>query len=207
MNTSSKVIPSSVSIERLSKTFRTRQSHVQVLHQLSLEVKPGEMLVLLGPSGCGKTTLLRCIAGLERADEGEIRLGSKTVFEAAEGIMVSPEHRNVGMVFQNYALWPHMTVRKNVEFPLRARGAKASIEQGRADEALAIVQCSHVADRYPPQLSGGQQQRVSLARALALGPESCCLTSRSAISTRYYESSCARSFVSSTGPWASPAST
>ena len=163
--------PISVQVENLSKTFASRKSRVRVLDKLSLEVRTGEMLVLLGPSGCGKTTLLRCIAGLEQADEGTILLAGKTVANAQRGIFVPPEKRGVGMVFQNYALWPHMTVAANVEFPLRARGLRSAIDAGRAREVLDIVQCGHLADRYPPQLSGGQQQRISLARALASRPE------------------------------------
>ena len=162
---------SSVRVSGISKTFRSRKSEVRVLHDLSIDVHHGEMLVLLGPSGCGKTTLLRCIAGLEQADAGTITLGSQTVSDAERGIFLPPEKRGISMVFQNYALWPHMTVQKNVEFPLRARGLKSAINKGRAREVLDIVQCGHLADRYPPQLSGGQQQRVSLARALASQPE------------------------------------
>jgi iron(III) transport system ATP-binding protein len=108
---------------------------------------------------------------LEQADEGTIRLAGKTMVDAARGIFVPPEKRGVGMVFQNYALWPHMTVAANVEFPLRARGMQSAINKGRAREALEIVQCAHLADRYPPQLSGGQQQRIALARALSSQPE------------------------------------
>ena len=164
-------VPISVKIESLSKTFRSKKSKVQVLDSLSLDVTKGEMLVLLGPSGCGKTTLLRCIVGLEQADDGAIQLGGKLVAKPSEGLFVPADKRGVGMVFQNYALWPHMTVARNVEFPLRARGMTAEIHSGRVREVLDIVQCGHLADRYPPQLSGGQQQRISLARALACRPD------------------------------------
>lgn len=160
-----------VRLEGISKSFGRKRNKVTVLDELSLDVSRGEMLVLLGPSGCGKTTLLRCVAGLEQADTGRIVLGDTTVADAGRGVFVSPDKRGIGMVFQNYALWPHMTVEKNVAFPLRARGQAAAIADGRVQEALEIVQCGHLAKRYPPQLSGGQQQRVSLARALASRPK------------------------------------
>jgi iron(III) transport system ATP-binding protein len=160
-----------VSVQKLSKAFRSKQSSVKVLDNLSIDVEDGEMLVLLGPSGCGKTTLLRCLVGLEQADSGHIQLSGSTVADPERGVFVPANRRGVGMVFQNYALWPHLTVARNVEFPLRARGQKAEIRAGRVNEVLEIVQCSHLADRHPPQLSGGQQQRVSLARALASRPD------------------------------------
>ncbi len=162
--------PITVEAERLGKSFGSGKSRVRVLDGVSLEVAEGEMLVLLGPSGCGKTTLLRCLVGLEQADEGKVRLDGKLVVDAEAGLFVPPERRGVGMVFQNYALWPHMTVAKNVEYPLKARGLGAAIAEGRVQQVLDIVQCGHLAHRYPPQLSGGQQQRVSLARALASRP-------------------------------------
>jgi iron(III) transport system ATP-binding protein len=160
-----------VQIRGLSKSYRNRKGTVTVLNELDLDVRCGEMLVLLGPSGCGKTTLLRCIAGLEQADKGSIVLGDHIVNDAREGVFVPAHRRGIGMVFQNYALWPHMRVAANVEFPLRARGMRYAIKEGRVQEVLDIVQCGHLADRFPPQLSGGQQQRVSLARALAPQPD------------------------------------
>jgi iron(III) transport system ATP-binding protein len=159
-----------VQISDVRKTFRSSKQQVHALDGISLDVEEGEMLVLLGPSGCGKTTLLRCIVGLEQPTGGEIRLAGKAVVDAQRGVFVSADKRDVGMVFQNYALWPHMTVADNVAYPLRARGRAAEIKAGRVDEVLGIVQCSHLANRYPPQLSGGQQQRISLARALAARP-------------------------------------
>jgi iron(III) transport system ATP-binding protein len=159
-----------VSVRDLSKSFGRRGKEVQVLRDVQLDVTDGELLVLLGPSGCGKTTLLRSLVGLERPDSGRIDLGGACVVDAERGIFVPPYRRDVGMVFQNYALWPHMKVRKNVAYPLRSRGRSAAIHEGRVEEVLDIVQCGHLADRYPPELSGGQQQRVSLARALAARP-------------------------------------
>lgn len=160
-----------VRVKNLSMTFhRSRRESVPVLKGLNLEIEDGELLVLLGPSGCGKTTLLRCLVGLERPTHGEVWLGEQSVVDTQKGIFVPPNRRDVGMVFQNYALWPHMSVRKNVEYPLRARSQKDALLAGRVDEVLRIVQSDHLAERYPPELSGGQQQRVALARALAPRP-------------------------------------
>lgn len=160
-----------VSVRALNKIFKGRRgSSVHVLKDINLEIAKGELLVLLGPSGCGKTTLLRCLVGLEQPTTGRVDLGKKTVVDADRGVYVSPNHRDVSMVFQNYALWPHMKVSKNVAYPLKARKKQKELESGRVEEVLKIVQCEHLADRYPPELSGGQQQRVSLARALAPNP-------------------------------------
>jgi iron(III) transport system ATP-binding protein len=159
-----------VQVTGLNKTFHRQKEKVHVLRDIDLEVADGELLVLLGPSGCGKTTLLRCLVGLERPDGGSIRLSDRTVVHAAERVFVQPNRRDVAMVFQNYALWPHMTVAKNVAFPLKSRGRKDLLREGRVEDVLKLVQCDHLADRYPPELSGGQQQRVSLARALAPHP-------------------------------------
>jgi len=141
-----------------------------IIDHIDLTVDQGEMLVLLGPSGCGKTTLLRCIAGLERAQSGSIDLAGSRVFDAGLHVDVPTHRRDIGMVFQNYSLWPHMTVRGNVEYPLRARRQPASLRDMRVSEVLKTVQCTHLADRHPSMLSGGQQQRVALARALAPRP-------------------------------------
>ncbi|RYE42203.1 MAG: ABC transporter ATP-binding protein [Hyphomicrobiales bacterium] len=159
-----------VRISNLNKTFHRNRESVHVLRDISLEVGEGELLVLLGPSGCGKTTLLRCLVGLEKPGEGTIELGGRTVVDAGRKEFVQPNRRDVAMVFQNYALWPHMKVAQNVAYPLKARGMKDEIKRGRIDEVLKVVQCDHLADRYPPELSGGQQQRISLARALAPRP-------------------------------------
>ena len=133
---------------------------------LDLDVKQGEILTLLGPSGCGKTTTLRLLAGFERPDAGTIRMGGRVV--AGEGAWVPPEHRGVGMVFQDYALFPHLTVGDNVTFGLHRM--KRSDRRVRAEKVLKILDLPHVIDRYPHELSGGQQQRVALARALAPEP-------------------------------------
>ena len=157
-------------IEKLVKRYPGREQVVAV-NRVDVDVQAGEMLVLLGPSGCGKTTLLRCVAGLEDAQEGRIVLEGKTVFDSASGLNQPTHLRDIGMVFQNYSLWPHMTVQRNVEYPLRARGVGAAERMARAREVLQVVQCDHLADRYPAMLSGGQQQRIALARALAPRPK------------------------------------
>ncbi|MDQ7905217.1 ABC transporter ATP-binding protein [Phytohabitans sp. ZYX-F-186] len=157
---------SGVEIARLCKTFG---GDVPAIDELSLAIEPGEMLVLLGPSGCGKTTLLRCLSGLERPDSGEISIADQRVF--GDRVEVPTHRRDLGMVFQNYALWPHMSVVENVEFPLRYRGRLPREERRRrAHEALSLVECEHLGDRLPSQISGGQQQRVALARALVGEP-------------------------------------
>ena len=157
-------------VEGLVKTYPGGDKVVAVNH-VDIEVQAGEMLVLLGPSGCGKTTLLRCVAGLEDAQEGRITLEGKPVFDAAIGFNQPTHLRDIGMVFQNYSLWPHMTVQRNVEYPLRARGVSTAERDKRAKRVLEVVQCSHLADRLPSMLSGGQQQRIALARALAPQPK------------------------------------
>lgn len=160
-----------VKVVNLNKIFqRGRGAGVHVLKDINLDIAKGELLVLLGPSGCGKTTLLRCLVGLEQPTSGSVDLAGKAVVDADKGLYVAPNDRDVSMVFQNYALWPHMKVNKNVAYPLKARKKKELLASGRVEEVLKIVQCDHLADRYPPELSGGQQQRVSLARALGPNP-------------------------------------
>lgn len=156
-------------ISNILKWFGGRDV-MRAVDQVSIEVEAGELLVLLGPSGCGKTTLLRCVAGLEEAQEGSISLGGHKVFDAAMRLNVPTHKRDIGMVFQNYSLWPHMSVQGNVEYPLRARRFGADERKNRAAEVLRILQCEHLAERLPAMLSGGQQQRVALARALASSP-------------------------------------
>ena len=144
--------------------IRKSYGPVQVLHGLDLQVRPGELLTLLGPSGSGKTTLLKVVAGFEPLDAGSVTLGGRDV------AAVRPARRNIGMVFQNYALFPHMTVRGNVAFPLEMRGRPRAEILRRVEEVLALVTLGALADRYPRQLSGGQQQRVALARAVVFEP-------------------------------------
>ncbi len=134
------------------------------VENLDLEIHDGEIMTLLGPSGCGKTTTLRCIAGLLKPDEGEIYLGERRITD------LPPEKRGVGLVFQNYALWPHMTVFQNLGFGLQLKKVPKEKAKKRIDDALAMVRLSGFEERYPRQLSGGQQQRVALARALVIEP-------------------------------------
>ena len=159
-----------VSIRSLSKRFGGKTPTIAI-NDLDLEIEQGEFLVLLGPSGCGKTTTLRCIAGLETGEEGSIAFGDRTVFDAGRGVSVPPNKRNIGMVFQSYALWPHMTVRKNVGYPLRARKIKGQQAKEWIEEVARLVDTANLLDRYPAQLSGGQQQRVALSRGLVARPE------------------------------------
>jgi iron(III) transport system ATP-binding protein len=138
---------------------------------VSFHVAAGEIVVLLGPSGCGKTTTLRCIAGLEHATAGRISIGARVVSAPADGVQVPPRLRNIGMVFQSYAVWPHMTVWQNVAYPLRHRGiARAEIER-KVAEVLELVGLAEFAQRSVVVLSGGQMQRVALARSLVYGPQ------------------------------------
>ena len=155
-----------IEIEGLTKRF----GGVTAVDHLNLNVEAGEFLTLLGPSGCGKTTVLRMIAGLEVPDAGEIRIGGKTVFSARQGLSVSPGKRGIGLVFQSYALWPHMTVRQNVAFGLEIQKVEPARMQRDVTEALAYMRLEGMEDRYPQQMSGGQQQRVALARMLVARP-------------------------------------
>jgi iron(III) transport system ATP-binding protein len=160
-----------VVVRDLTKSFGTLEGNVNALNGLGFHVARGEFYTLLGPSGCGKSTTLRCIAGLERADGGEIRIGERQV--AGPDVWIAPNERPIGMVFQSYAIWPHMTVYRNVEFPLRQsrNRVRKSERKARVMEALALVQMDELAHRPAPFLSGGQQQRVALARALVSRPE------------------------------------
>ncbi len=151
----------------LVKTFGA----VVAVNDLSFEAKAGEFLTLLGPSGCGKTTTLRLVAGLERPDRGDVYLGGRTLSAAASGLFVPPERRGMGMVFQSYAIWPHMTVFENVAFPLRELRVPRAELRDRVMAILGTVGLGGLHDRPAPMLSGGQQQRVALARALVSNPE------------------------------------
>src|SRR6267154_2209523 len=138
---------------------------------VSFAVPAGEIVVLLGPSGCGKTTTLRCVAGLEHPTDGEISIAGRVVSSPANGVLVPPRLRELGMVFQSYAVWPHMTVRQNVVYPLKHRKLSRSEARGKVDEALALVGLSEYADRPVVALSGGQMQRVALARSIVYRPQ------------------------------------
>lgn len=157
-----------IEIRGLKKAYGS----VAAVRELDLTVNEGEFLVILGPSGCGKTTSLRCLAGLEEPDDGVIQIGPQKVFDARERISIPPEGRNIGMVFQSYALWPHMTVFDNVAYPLRVRHKNLGTAEltRRVREVLAMVGLEHLETRSSSMLSGGQMQRVSLARALVSWP-------------------------------------
>lgn len=157
----------------LCKSFAGPSGAAKVVDDVSFAVPEGQCYALLGPSGCGKTTTLRCVAGLEQPDDGVIRIGGTLVSNAATGIFVPVHERPIGMVFQSYAIWPHMNVFDNVAYPLtvqKARIAKQEIRK-RAMEALALVGMADIADRPATRLSGGQQQRVALARAVVRQPK------------------------------------
>ncbi|CAH1692655.1 Fe(3+) ions import ATP-binding protein FbpC [Hyphomicrobiales bacterium] len=154
-------------VENLSRTY----GGFTALKGMSLRVKRGEFLTLLGPSGCGKSTALWLLAGLDRPDAGRIALGDYVMADISRGVFVPAEDRNIGLVFQSYALWPHMTVRQNVEFPLRLRSIGRRERTERVEQMLNLVELHGQADKYPHALSGGQQQRVALARTLVFEPE------------------------------------
>jgi iron(III) transport system ATP-binding protein len=150
------------------KNLLKRYKKVVAVNNINLEVVEGEMLTLLGPSGCGKTTTLRCIAGLETPEEGDVIIDGKPMF--SEGF-IHPSQRGLGMVFQNYAVWPHMKVFNNVAYGLKIMKIPKKDIQEKTQEALELVGLKGLGDRYPSQLSGGEQQRVALARALVRNPK------------------------------------
>ena len=165
-------------VRELVKTFAGSKAEgrgrVHAVDGISVHVDEGELFTLLGPSGCGKTTTLRCIAGLEMPDGGEISVAGRTLFSSTEHVRVPANERGLGMVFQSYAIWPHMNVQKNVAFPLevlprKKRPSRSEIRQ-RVERALAVVKLDHLASRQATDLSGGQQQRLALARALVMEP-------------------------------------
>ncbi|MCQ9162742.1 MULTISPECIES: ABC transporter ATP-binding protein [unclassified Arthrobacter] len=155
-----------VHVSGLHKRF----GDVTVLNDINFTIREGEFFTLLGPSGCGKSTTLNCVAGLESPTSGAITVGGVPFVDSAARLHVPTEERNLGMVFQSYALWPHMTVEANLVMPLAIRKASREEKAARIHEALDTVGLAHLKDRYPHQLSGGQQQRVALARALVYSP-------------------------------------
>jgi len=160
-------LATTIVIKNLSKHF----GKVVAVNNVSLEIEAGAFLTLLGPSGCGKTTLLRCVAGLEDPDGGEIYIGDKLVFSYEKGISLPSGKRDLGLVFQNYALWPHMKVYKNMTFALEIQKLAKEEMDKRVKESLAEVKMEGYEDRYPREMSGGQQQRIALARMLAYRPK------------------------------------
>jgi ABC-type Fe3+/spermidine/putrescine transport system ATPase subunit len=154
-------------VDNLIKTYGS----FHAVDNVNIDVERGQVCSFLGPSGCGKTTTLRCIAGLEQADSGRISLGGRTLFSSDDGTVVAPEDRDLGMVFQSYALWPHKTIEANLSLGLRIKGMPNGEIRDRVEEMLALVGMAGVGKRFPASLSGGQQQRVALARAMALQPK------------------------------------
>ena len=165
-------------VRELVKTFAGSKGEgrgrVHAVDGISLHVDEGELFTLLGPSGCGKTTTLRCIAGLEMPDGGEISVAGRTLFSSSDRVRVPANERGLGMVFQSYAIWPHMNVQKNVAFPLevlpRSKRPSRSAIRERVERALSVVKLDHLSGRQATDLSGGQQQRLALARALVMEP-------------------------------------
>jgi iron(III) transport system ATP-binding protein len=160
-----------LTVEAIRKSFKTKSETVAAVADVSFNVDTGRMLTLLGPSGCGKTSTLRCIAGLERADSGKIVIDGLSLFDSTANLFVPANKRGMGMVFQSYAIWPHMSVYENVAYALNGKGYRSAEVKRLTFEALARVQLENYADRPATRLSGGQQQRVAIARALAGHPK------------------------------------
>ena len=158
-----------ITIRGLSKSFSSRESDVAAVADVDLDIKDNSFVTLLGPSGCGKTTTLRLIAGYMAPDRGTIEVDGRLL--SSPGAVVSPEARGMGMVFQNYAIWPHKNVFENVVFGLKIRKTPAAEARKMVEEALALVNLSGLEQRFPNELSGGQQQRVALARSLVVAPD------------------------------------
>ncbi len=159
-------------VSRLVKSFALSGGEMRAIDDVSFSVAEGHCYALLGPSGCGKTTTLRCVAGLEHADSGKIEIGGQTVSDPANGVFVPVHERSIGMVFQSYAIWPHLNVFENVAYPLRVKRPRMKQNDiaARVQDALRLVGMAAMADRPATQLSGGQQQRVALARAIVRQP-------------------------------------
>lgn len=156
-----------VKLENITKRF----GQTVAVNDVSLEIKGGDFFCLLGPSGCGKTTLLRMIAGLEKPDEGRIWIGDDLVYDSSDRTFIPPGSRRIGLVFQSYALWPHMTVEQNILFGLQVRKIPHDVQKRRLNEVNSLLQINGLERRYPNELSGGQQQRVALARELVTGAD------------------------------------
>lgn len=157
-----------IQLSRITKRYLG--SGASAVDDLDLTIEDGDFMCMLGPSGCGKTTTLRMIAGLEQPTAGTISVDNAVLDSVERGLFVPPERRGMGLVFQSYALWPHMTIRKNTEYGLRLRKVAPDERRRRTDEVMTVMGIDRFADRYPSQLSGGQQQRVALARMLAVNP-------------------------------------
>ena len=158
-----------IRVRGLSKQFDAGPERVRALDAIEFDVASHAFFTLLGPSGCGKSTILRCVAGLETPDRGDIDIGGEPVFSSSRGINLPPNRRRIGMVFQSYAIWPHMTVYQNVAFPLEVQ--RRPDIRARTMAALDVVGLASLADRYASRLSGGQQQRVAFARAIVGEPQ------------------------------------
>src|SRR5215208_2996571 len=168
----SNVMTATLEVTDLRKQFAIGRPAID---GVSFAVPAGEIVVLLGPSGCGKTTTLRCVAGLEHRTSGDISIGGRLVSSPERGILVPPRLRELGMVFQSYAVWPHMTVRQNVIYPLKHRKITRTEAKRKVDEVLELVGLSEYAERAVVALSGGQMQRVALARSIVYRPQSLLL--------------------------------
>ncbi len=160
-----------IRLSKISKFYHSGGQTIKALDNVNLTIPANRIFTLLGPSGCGKTTLLRCIVGLESPDEGEIEIGGEIVWSKTQNIFVPTEKRGLGMVFQTYAIWPHMNVFNNVAYPLQTRKTPRNIIRSQVKKALHFVQLEGFEDRPATKLSGGQQQRVALARALVAEPK------------------------------------
>ncbi|MGI4938861.1 MAG: ABC transporter ATP-binding protein, partial [Janthinobacterium lividum] len=161
---------SELSVNQLHLDYGTGAAANPILKGVSMELQRGEVVALLGPSGSGKTTLLRAVAGLESPKDGTITIGERTVFDGARKLELPAEQRNLGLVFQSYALWPHKTVADNVGYGLKLRKMGSSEIAERVKSVLGQLGLGHLGERFPHQLSGGQQQRVAIARALVYNP-------------------------------------
>jgi iron(III) transport system ATP-binding protein len=161
-----------LSIRQLAKTYQSPDGRVHAIQDVNIELAEGELLALVGPSGCGKTTTLRCVAGLERPDAGQIRIAGEVVSDGARGVHRPAHQRDIGMVFQSYAIWPHLDTFENVAYPLRVSRPRVAAPElaDRVMATLALVGLQHLARRPATSLSGGQQQRVALARAIVRRP-------------------------------------